>query len=232
MKIALVSQSHWGYEVGYRNGSNLHIRVRRPPTVAHKDSVLRNIIVAVDAGHGGDNHGALGSTGAKERDVTLKIAIEIERLLKARGAQVVMTRSDTVAASNNDRIDRILSSKAHVLVSVHCNSVGYNVDAERIQGTATFYHHIGFKPLSDRIYARMLELGLAQFGVVGSFNFALNSLTQLPNVLVETAFISNPEDEMKLLEDSFRNEMAAKIVLGLEEFFKNLLPPSIPSPKK
>jgi N-acetylmuramoyl-L-alanine amidase len=194
--------------------------------------VLRNIIVAVDAGHGGDNQGALGSTGAKERDVTLQIASVIERLLKARGAQVVMTRNDTLGVSNNDRIERILSSKAHVLVSIHCNSVGYSVDAERIQGTATFYHHIGFKPLANQIYGRMLELGLVQFGVVGSFNFALNSLTQLPNVLVETAFISNPDDEMKLLEDSFREQMAAKIVQGLEEFLKNQLPPPVPPPAK
>ena len=232
LKIALASQAHWGYEVGYRNGANLQIRVRRPPAFAHRDSVLRNIIVAVDAGHGGDSHGALGSTGAKERDVTLEIAAEIERLLEALGAQVVMTRNDTLGVSNNARIERILSSKAHVLVSIHCNSVGYSVDAERIQGTATFYHHIGFKPLANQIYARMLELGLVQFGVVGSFNFALNSLTQLPNVLVETAFISNPDDEMKLLENSFREQMAAKIVQGLEEFLKNQLPPSIsPSSK-
>lgn len=232
LKIALAGQAHWGYDAGYRNGTNLQIRVRRPPTIASGDSVLRNIIVAVDAGHGGDNQGALGSTGAKERDVTLKIASVIERLLRARGAQVVMTRKDTLGVSNNDRIERILSSKAHVLVSVHCNSVGYSVDAERIQGTATFYHHIGFKPLANQIYGRMVELGLAQFGVVGSFNFALNSLTQLPNVLVETAFISNPDDEMKLLEDSFREQMAAKIVQGLEEFLKNQLPPPVPPPSK
>lgn len=229
LKIALVGQAHWGYEVGYRNGANLQIRVRRPPAFAHRDSMLHNIVVAVDAGHGGDNHGALGSTGARERDVTLKIAGEVERSLKSRGAQVVMTRNDTLGVSNNDRIERILSSKAHVLVSIHCNSVGYSVDAERIQGTATFYHHTGFKPLANHIYTKMLELGLAQFGVVGSFNFALNSLTQLPNVLVETAFISNPDDEMKLLDNAFREQMAAKIVQGLEEFLKNQIPPSAPS---
>jgi N-acetylmuramoyl-L-alanine amidase len=104
--------------------------------------------------------------------------------------------------------------------------VGFNVDAERVQGTATFYHYAGFKPLANQIYARLLELGLAQFGVVGSFNFALNGLTQLPNVLVETAFISNPDDEMKLLERGFREQLAAKIVQGLEEFLQNQLPPT------
>jgi N-acetylmuramoyl-L-alanine amidase len=64
----------------------------------------------------------------------------------------------------------------------------------------------------------MLELGLDQFGVVGSFNFTLNALTQPPNVLVETAFMSNPEDEMLLLDDNFRTRIAAQISKGLEEF--------------
>jgi N-acetylmuramoyl-L-alanine amidase len=64
----------------------------------------------------------------------------------------------------------------------------------------------------------MLELGLDQFGLVGSFNFSLNAPTQLPNVLVETAFMSNPEDEMLLLDDNFRTRIAAQIVKGLQEF--------------
>jgi len=232
LKIVLTNQAHWGYEVGYRSGTKLYVRVRRPPAVANRDSVLQNLRIAVDAGHGGDNFGALGSTGARERDITLEIAYEVEQKLKNLGAGVTMTRSDTNGVSNVDRIDRILSSKAHLLVSLHCNSVGFNVDAERIQGTATFYHHAGFKPLANQVYTRLLELGLAQFGVVGSFNFALNGLTQLPNVLVETAFISNPDDEMKLLEKDFRVQVAAKIVQGLEEFLRNQLPAPPISPSK
>jgi N-acetylmuramoyl-L-alanine amidase len=70
------------------------------------------------------------------------------------------------------------------------------------------------------MYDKMLAIGLKQFGVMGSFNFMLNSLTQLPNVLVETAFLSNPEDEMLLLDDGFRNKVAEQIVKGLEEFVK------------
>jgi N-acetylmuramoyl-L-alanine amidase len=145
---------------------------------------------------------------------------------------VSLTRADTNGVSNVDRIERILSSGAQLLISVHCNSVGFNVDAERIQGTATFYHYAGFKPLANQIYARLLELGLTQFGVVGSFNFALNWLTQLPNVLVETAFISNPDDELKLLEKAFREQIASKIVQGLEEFLLNHLPPPTTAPSK
>jgi N-acetylmuramoyl-L-alanine amidase len=70
------------------------------------------------------------------------------------------------------------------------------------------------------MYDQMLTLGLAQFGMTGSFNFSLNALTQLPNVLVETAFLSNPEDEMLLINDGFRARIAGILVNGLAEFVR------------
>ena len=70
------------------------------------------------------------------------------------------------------------------------------------------------------MYGKMLELGLGQWGVTGNFNFSLSGPTQLPNVLVETAFLSNPEDEMRLIDPEFRKQVAAKIISGLEEFVR------------
>jgi N-acetylmuramoyl-L-alanine amidase len=128
-----------------------------------------------------------------------------------------------------DRTEKIFASNARLLVSIHCNSVGFATDPEKIKGTAAFYRYVGFKPLANAVYARMLELGFDQFGVVGSFNFTLNAPTELPNVLVETAFLSNPEDEMKLIDDAFQKQLAEKIVLGLENFVKTAAL-SLPSP--
>jgi N-acetylmuramoyl-L-alanine amidase len=68
------------------------------------------------------------------------------------------------------------------------------------------------------VLQEVLKTGLTSFGNVGSFNFMLNSPTELPNVLVEMAFMSNPEDEMKLLDDEFRQEVAKRVVDGVEEF--------------
>jgi N-acetylmuramoyl-L-alanine amidase len=116
------------------------------------------------------------------------------------------------------RTENIISSGANILVSVHANSIGNNSDPELTKGTSAYYRHIGFQPLANIMYGKMLELGLDQFGLVGSFNFTLNAPTQLPNVLVETAFMSNPEDEMLLLDDNFRIRIAAQIVKGLQEF--------------
>jgi len=220
LTIALNYDQHWGYDVGYEQGSNLRIRIRRPPRIANQDSVLAGLTIAVDAGHGGDNNGALGSTGVLEKDINLTIASHLDSLLKSRGARVVLTRSGDAPAGMLDRMDAVVNSKAHVLVSIHCNSIGETSDPEAVKGTSTYYRYVGYQPLANIMYDKMLELGLGQFGVVGSFNFTLSGPTQLPNVLVETAFLSNPEDEMKLLDDTFRQAIAGKIVEGLEAFVK------------
>ncbi|MBI3111422.1 MAG: N-acetylmuramoyl-L-alanine amidase [Ignavibacteriales bacterium] len=219
LTIALREEQHWGYDIGYESGSALRVRVRRPPLILNPDSALAGMAIAVDAGHGGENQGAFGATGAREMDVTFATARHLQSILQAKGARVVMTRTDTNGVSMSDRWEVAQQGGAHVLVSIHCNSIGGNSDPETVQGTSTYYRHTGFQPLSDIMYAKMLELGLGQFGVIGSFNFTLNAPTQFPNVLVETAFLSNPEDEMKLIDDGFRKRMAEQIVKGLEEFF-------------
>ena len=221
LTVLLKHKAHWGYDIGYDEGTALRIRVRRPPVVTTQDSVLKGMTIAVDAGHGGNNEGAYGATAAREMDITLAAAKHLEQRLIARGARVVMTRSDTTGPSMTDRFESVMAGGAKILVSIHCNSVGGNSDPERVKGTSTYYRYVGFKPLADIMYEKMLSLGLAQFGVIGSFNFSLNAPTQLPNVLVETAFLSNPEDEMLLIDDAFRTKIAEKIIEGLESFIKN-----------
>lgn len=217
--ITLTYSQHWGYDIGYE-GNSLRVRINRPPRIDTTGSVLKNLVIAVDAGHGGDNQGALGATALREMDVTLATARHLQQMLNEKGARVVMTRSDNSGPGMLDRWEAALAGNAQILVSIHCNSIGSNSDPEAVKGTSTYYRHIGFQPLAKVMYDKMLELGLAQFGLIGSFNFTLNAPTQFPNVLVETAFISNPEDEMKLMDDEFRKKMAAKIVEGLELFVR------------
>ena len=66
----------------------------------------------------------------------------------------------------------------------------------------------------------MLELGLKEYGNTGSFNFMLNSPIEYPNALVEGLFLSNPEEEMKILDEAFQQQIADKIVLGIKDFLK------------
>lgn len=208
--IDLQHQQHWGYAV-YYNGNNLTVRVKHQPAAPS----LKGLTVTVDAGHGGSNPGASGPTGSSEKDLTLLIAFEVQKALVDEGAKVIMTR---MTDSYVDNTYRILNNRARdpdLLVSIHLNSAGNPLD---VSGTSTFYKHIGFRPLSAAIYKRMLELGLKEYGNVGNFNFALNVPTEFPNALVETLFLSNPSDEMLVLDPNFRKQMADKIVLGIKDF--------------
>ena len=219
LTIQLKSDQHWGYDIGYDYGS-MKIRVRRPPIIADTASPLAKLSIAVDAGHGGDNIGALGSTGVKEKDINLALAKEVVQFLQMKGVRTTTTRDADDPVSQTERVDKILSSGAHLLVSIHCNSIGEGTDALQASGTSTYYRYPGFKPLADELYIQMLSLGLSEWGVTGNFNFALNGFIQMPNALVETAFLSNPEDEMKLMDEQFRKQVAGKIVHGLEEFVR------------
>ena len=199
----------------------MRIRIRRPPVITDSTKSLSKLTIAIDAGHGIGSEGAKGATGAIEKDITLALAKELNSQLQAKGIKTVMTRETDTNVFMTERTDKLLAANTHILVSIHCNSIGESSDPEQVKGTSMYYRYPGFKTLSDVMYKKILSLGLAEWGVTGNFNFSLSGPTQFPNVLVETAFISNPEDEMKLIDESFRKQIAAKIVEGLEEFVKN-----------
>ncbi|WP_298708766.1 N-acetylmuramoyl-L-alanine amidase [Chitinophaga sp.] len=208
--IELKHTQHWGHSV-YYNGNILTVKVKRPPSKPG----LGDLTIAVDAGHGGRNLGAQGPTGVYEKEMALAVAVALQQALQREGARVIMTRVNDSYVDNGYRVVSYRDKDPDLLVSIHLNA---SSDPIRIQGTSTYYKHIGFRPLSQHIYKRLLELGLKEFGNVGSFNFALNGPTEYPNVLVETVFLSNPEDEMRILDPGFRREMAGKIVDGIRDF--------------
>ncbi|GAB3829006.1 N-acetylmuramoyl-L-alanine amidase [Hymenobacter jeollabukensis] len=209
--IDLRHRQSWGYAIGYQNNV-LTIRVRRPPARLE----LKGLTVAVDAGHGGDNQGAVGSAGVMEKTLTLSIAQKLRAELEKAGATVLMTREADVSVGNELRIRRLRKLMPQLLVSVHVNSTG----SAEAKGTAAFYRYVAFRPLSAAIYEQMQQTGLAPWGNVGSFNFGLNGPTEYPNALVETAFISNPDDEKRLLDPAFQQQIAERITVGLENFLK------------
>ncbi len=217
--IRLKHKQNWGYSVGYGWRSQMVIKVKRPPVVRDTTQPLAGQTIAVDAGHGGSNNGSLGSTGTMEKQVTLEITQKVDSVLTAKGAKVVLPRTDDRYVFMSERIEAVMENQADLLVSIHANSIGYLTDPFAVSGTGTFYKHIAFKPLAEKMYEKMLELGLEQYGLTGSFNFALNGPTDFPNVLVETAFMSNPEEEVLLTDPSFQTRIAEQIVKGLEEYY-------------
>jgi N-acetylmuramoyl-L-alanine amidase len=118
----------------------------------------------------------------------------------------------------SERRKKAVDSGADVLISIHSNSIGLTSNPEDTKGVGTFYKYICYRPLSQFILREVMKSGLGTMGNVGSFNFGLNAPTEIPNVLVELAFMSNPEDEMKLLDNEFRVELAKRIVDGVDEW--------------
>ncbi|WP_345227040.1 N-acetylmuramoyl-L-alanine amidase [Hymenobacter koreensis] len=216
--INLQHAQNWGYVIGYQ-GNTLVIKVRRPPAKL----ALRGLTVAVDAGHGGDNHGAVGASGVKEKDLTLLMAQKLRTALEAEGATVLMTRDADVSLGNDVRILRLRQALPHLLVSLHVNSAG----SAEAKGTATFYRYVAFRPLSTALYNEMLKTGLNGWGNVGAFNFGLNGPTEFPNALVETAFVSNPDDEKRLVNPAFQQQIAERIIEGLKQFLKSTRRPGL-----
>ncbi|MEX0686378.1 MAG: N-acetylmuramoyl-L-alanine amidase [Balneolales bacterium] len=218
LTIELNYDNHWGYEIGYSIGTSLRISVNRPPIIDY-NKILEGLTIVIDPGHGGANRGALGASGVVEKEITLSVSQKVETLLKERGAEVVMTRTDDSNIAMHQRVDMVKSSGAHALVSIHANSIGVTTNPDNVRGTSTYYRHIGSQHLANSMYSSMLELGFREFGVIGSFNFSLNALTEMPNVLVEMGFLSHPEEEMNLLDEEFQFKIAKKIVEGLENYF-------------
>jgi N-acetylmuramoyl-L-alanine amidase len=213
--IELGHQQHWGYHIRYDStGSRLLVRVRRQPTSMD----IRKLTIAIDAGHGGSNTGATGvRSGILEKDYCLRIARELESHLRKSGVRnVFMTRTTDTTLDMADRILMLREVDPDLLVSIHLNSSG----RDTVQGTSTYYRYIGFRPLSQSILKRMLELKLKEFGNVGHFNFALSGPTEYPNTLVEVAFLSNPEDEKKILDPRFQKSVAKKITEGIRDWLK------------
>lgn len=210
--ITLKHAQHWGHLL-YYDGNTLVIKVKHQP----ENLVLQNLTIAIDAGHGGKNTGAVGATGIYEKEITLAVSLKLQKALEKEGAKVIMTRTKEQFFDNKERILFYRDSLPDMLLSIHLNS---SEDPFRIGGTSTYYRYIGFRNLSIMIHKYMLQLGLKEYGNTGSFNFMLNSPTEYPNALIETLFLSNLEEEEKILDENFQQQMADKIVLGIEDFLE------------
>lgn len=211
--VELKHAQHWGYSLSYV-GNNLVLRVKRQPAILD----LKKMVIAIDAGHGGNNSGTDGiKRKTSEKEYTLLYAKSLEKNLKKLGVKkVIMTRTTDTSFDNKDRFLFLQQQNPDFLISLHFNSS----ENESVSGVSTYYKHIGFRPLSQAILKRMLELKINEFGNVGNFNFTLNQPTDFPNVLLEIAFLSNVDDEKKVIDTKFRQDVSLKIILGIQDWFK------------
>ena len=169
--------------------------------------------VVLDPGHGGHDPGAVGPTGLEEKMVALEIALGAERVLRARGADLVLTRSDDRFIPLAERAAIANRLGAQCFVSIHINSA----PTPTAHGTETFAFRSGTpaerlaRAIQDRLVA---ALRLRDRGVKFA-NFQVLRDTRMPAALPEVAFINNPDEEAMLRDPDFRDSAATAIAQGI-----------------
>ncbi len=203
-----------GYK-GHYEGNDFILQIRKP--LKHKK--IKNIKIAVDAGHGGYEKGAIGCLGDEEKDITLKISKYLEKELKSRGAKVIMTRTDDKYVGLKERVDIANENDAAIFVSIHANALPDGLDPNKISGTSVFYYYNEAKPLADTVLNTMLTELKTNDDKVRQASFAVVRNTNALSILIETAYLINPDDNEKLVNPEFQKACAKAIADGIEKYF-------------
>jgi N-acetylmuramoyl-L-alanine amidase len=230
---------------------------------AEVKKVGRQIIVAIDAGHGGEDPGAMGASGSREKNITLMVAKKLKQQIDAEpNMRAVLTRDGDYFIPLHGRVVKARSLQADLFVSIHADAFtkqsarGSSVFALSERGATSASARylakkenesdlIGGVSLNDKdpILARTLldlsqtatindslKLGKAVLSEIGEINtlhakrveqaaFAVLKSPDIPSILVETAFISNPEEERRLNDEAYQEQLCASILNGIKKYF-------------
>jgi len=209
----------WGYDLK-RRGNMLEFSLKHPPKISDdKKQPLKGLKIALEAGHGGESYGAIGLSGIQEKKLNLDLAHKLADTLRTKGAQILQVRKTDTSMFLSDKRNIVRNSDADLFISIHANAGGGGY--LRVEGTSTYYHNTLWSNFADKVYKRLLELDLEEFGMVGSFNYKVIRITEMPSILVEQAFLSHAEDEEKLAQQEFRCKMAHKIYKGILDYLKD-----------
>lgn len=172
--------------------------------------------IVIDPGHGGYDPGAIGPNGLREADVSLQVALRLASILEQAGASIKLTRDSDIAPGGSNDVNRDLQARCEIAnswpadyyVSIHCNSAGS--PAAGIETYCYKYGGMGEK-LARAIQAELVAATGRNDRGVKEANFYVLRRTNMPAVLVELAFISNPEEERLLGQAGYQQRCALAI---------------------
>ena len=185
--------------------------------------------ITIDAGHGGNDSGAIGPTGVTEKSVTLRVALALQKILASEGATVYMTRTTDTEVSPKGadasdieelqaRCDVANQHDSDIFISIHMDSFTNGA----AKGTTGYYYALGSKKsrdLADKVRAGVIDqIGTSNRGTQ-SCNFYVVKHTDMPATLVEVAFISNPTEEKLMNSEDGVQKAAQGIADGIADFF-------------
>jgi N-acetylmuramoyl-L-alanine amidase len=258
---------------GYRLVLDLYPKTRAEP-VKTVEKVLppgtsRNVIVTVDAGHGGDDPGSIGATGTYEKVITLAVARELKRVIdKEPGMSAILTRDSDFFIPHKERYQKARDAKADLFVSIHADAFtkseargssvwvlsprGATSEAARwladSENRADLVGGVSLDTRDDtlaavlldlsqgatmeasnavanQVHAAMRRVGPTHKNHVERANFIVLRSPDVPSILVETAFISNPAEERRLNSPAERTKLAEAILDGIRNYFRSTPPP-------
>jgi N-acetylmuramoyl-L-alanine amidase len=257
---------HYGYRLVIDVASSATLAsgsVARPVRVEHAPRESRDLIIAIDAGHGGDDPGAIGQNGLREKDVVLGIAKDLYANINAEpGMKAVLTRNGDYFLPLRERMRRARAQSADLFVSVHADSIrdrsidgssvyilsqrGASDEASRWlaerENAADLIGGVSLDDKDDVLASVLLDVSqtaslsashtaaervLRQLSAAGQVRkpqvqearFMVLKSPDIPSMLVETAYISNPLEEQRLRTDAQRAKIAAAIHRGLRDYF-------------
>jgi N-acetylmuramoyl-L-alanine amidase len=196
--------------------------VREAEVISRMSATLDGSLIAVDAGHGPGDPGAVGPTGLSEAEATPLLAAALVEELSRRGAEPFLVRAEGDALSAAERARAANDRGAEILVSLHLNSH----DDARAEGALCFYY--GRERYVSRAGQRLAELiqeeltsrlGLKD-GRTHPKSLPLLRETQMPAVHVEPCYITNPSEEALIGQERFRREVAGALADAIERFFQ------------
>jgi N-acetylmuramoyl-L-alanine amidase len=243
-----------------------------PAPVPARPKVARLATIVIDPGHGGEDPGARGRLGSREKDITLTIARRLKELIDAEpDMRAVLTRDGDFYVPLQTRVDKARRVKADLFVSVHADAFirarargssvfalserratseaarwlakkeneadlvgGVNIDVKDkylaqtlldLSQTATIDHSLR---LGNAVLGELGQVNTLHKAHVEQASFAVLKSPDVPSILVETAFISNPEEEKRLNDDAYQDQLARAILGGIKRYFTKH--PPRPSP--
>ncbi|MCW5582191.1 MAG: N-acetylmuramoyl-L-alanine amidase, partial [Luteimonas sp.] len=230
----------------------------------------RPLVIAIDAGHGGQDPGAIGPTGKREKDITLAIARELARQVNATpGLRAHLVRDNDVFVPLERRARIARQAKADMFISIHAdaaenrNAKGSSVYVLSLRGASSQRarwladkenaadliggvrtpagggdmltsvlldltqsgHMKASEDAGNHILAGLKRIGNNHKPHIERANFAVLRTSDMPAMLVETAFLSNPDEEKRLVDPKFQGTVARAILDGVHTYFSSQPPP-------
>ncbi|RUN57327.1 cell wall amidase [Staphylococcus epidermidis] len=205
-------QNHAGTEKGWVAGWHTNLNI--PADQSLSSNPLKGKTIVLDPGHGGSDQGASSSTPSKslEKNYTLKTAKELKKLLNKEGAHVKMTRSNDKYVSLDDR-----NIKGDAFISIHNDAL----DSSNANGVTVYWFKDKQESLAQTLNSAIQKKALLTNRGSRQQNYQVLRQTDIPAVLLELGYISNPTDESMINDQLHRQVVEQAIVDGLKQYFSS-----------